>query len=522
MSEWPSALVHWSTAREHYTGRGGVTCHARGRSVHLGGTWLMASDVQHLESRADVQGGMPPAIELSIESEGARAPPPTTEPAAAPPSPPRQVPAIDIAEDDTALPSPAADATFSALPSPAAKATISPIEIAEDDAALPSPAAEAVFSLAPSMRLRPYAFNQAEYSRRFDATSGPLPFFPPPVQSTLKLSRHKGVELLPSTHATPFVSVAAGSLPHGTPSCTSELIGTYLVGGAARAPPNIDIDFESVECSSNGEARRALAGAAAASRPFWAAVHVPGIQHPSWWPATAVPVPGFEHMIVGAADAGIGMHRDRYLGSAAGEVASAAGTEASERLVSTYLALGRGRKHVILLPPSREGTEVAEALGGTGCDDAYGRQRSQRVKLPARPPPELLARVLSAGGYWFDLEASRATGDAEGSEAEGDGDDDDEEREVAAEESDEETESDNDDDEEEPTPMALFIPAGWYHWLVGDSQWHVAWSGSIFPGSRRANCELERGQAAGTGKSRGSAHGRGGPSQSRGRGSRRR
>ena len=70
--------------------------------------------------------------------------------------------------------------------------------------------------------------------------------------------------------------------------------------------------------------------------------------------------------------------------------------------------------------------------------------------------------------------------------------------------------------------MALFIPAGWYHWLVGDSQWHVAWSGSIFPGSRRANCELERGQAAGTGKSRGSAHGRGGPSQSRGRGSRRR
>ena len=160
----------------------------------------MASDVQHVESdRADVQGGVTPAIELSIESEGARAPPLAAEPAAAPPAPPRQVPPIDIAEDDAALLSPAAEATLSALPSPAAEAIFSPIDIAEDDAALPSPAAEAIFSLAPSMRTRQYAFSLAEYCRRFDATSGPLPFFPPPVQSSLKLPRHKGVELMPPT-----------------------------------------------------------------------------------------------------------------------------------------------------------------------------------------------------------------------------------------------------------------------------------------------------------------------------------
>lgn len=27
----------------------------------------------------------------------------------------------------------------------------------------------------------------------------------------------------------------------------------------------------------------------------------------------------------------------------------------------------------------------------------------------------------------------------------------------------------------------LFMPAGWWHWLLADSNWHVAWSGSFFP-----------------------------------------
>eukprot|EP00966_Prymnesium_polylepis_P279499 6457063-Prymnesium_polylepis.2 len=43
------------------------------------------------------------------------------------------------------------------------------------------------------------------------------------------------------------------------------------------------------------------------------------------------------------------MHRDRFRGEGR-----------PDRLVSTYLALGRGRKHVILLPPTDEGARVAE------------------------------------------------------------------------------------------------------------------------------------------------------------------
>ena len=99
-----------------------------------------------------------------------------------------------------------------------------------------------------------------------------------------------------------------------------------------------------------------------------------------------------------------------------------------ERLVSTYLSLGRGRKHVILLPPTAEvratppithttphtsprtppavrptprtwpgtphmhssqGAEIAERLGGEGCDSAYGRPSSQRAPMPVRPQPEV-------------------------------------------------------------------------------------------------------------------------------------
>ena len=38
-------------------------------------------------------------------------------------------------------------------------------------------------------------------------------------------------------------------------------------------------------------------------------------------------------------------------------------------------------------------------------------------------------------------------------------------------------EGEGDDDEH----VYLFIPPGWFHWLLADSAWHVAWSGSYFP-----------------------------------------
>ena len=339
-------------------------------------------------------------------------------------------------------------------------------------------------------------------------------------------------------------------MPHGTPSCVNEMIAHYLVSGASRSPPNVDVDMETIEIGSNGEARRVIAQAAAEGRTFWAAVHVPRIEHPSWWPARAVKVPGFEHMIVGCGHAGIGMHRDRYTG------------DDTERLVSTYLALGAGRKHVVLLPPTEEGSRVAEELGGAGCDETYGRKESQRVQLPASPHPDMLRRVLEAGGFWFDMEASSsvaaipmdgtegsvrrwADGRAHGEPDESDTTDadaacigtkpaparpplqgltcrapvDSENTERhAGEEVDVDGDDDDDDDEEEEVkPICLFLPHGWYHWLAGDAPWHVAWSGSFFPGapasdkSRRVGHGGQRKeQRARDGSGRGEKHERGG------------
>ena len=213
--------------------------------------------------------------------------------------------------------------------------------------------ASALFAVSPALRERRgsyastlEAYRAAHDGAPHDGGSGGgalLPLFPPAIE---EVDARRG---LPSTCATPFLSTEAGVLPHGPPACVEELCARYLVSGASRAPPNVDVDFETVELSSNGEARRVLARAADDERTFWAAVHVPTVAHPPWWPAPrrAKPVPGFEHMIVGCGAAGIGMHRDRYLGEAGGAQGPAGGSAAPERLVSTYLALGRGRKHVV-------------------------------------------------------------------------------------------------------------------------------------------------------------------------------
>ena len=59
------------------------------------------------------------------------------------------------------------------------------------------------------------------------------------------------------------------------------------------------MNFESISCATNGEARKSFA-ADSDGLPFWAAIHVGNIEHPKWWPRDARPVPGFEHMIVGS------------------------------------------------------------------------------------------------------------------------------------------------------------------------------------------------------------------------------
>jgi len=412
-----------------------------------------------------------------------------------------------------------------------------------------------LFEVSPALSRRRhcYASTLEAYRAAFDTVAPLLPLFPPTVQD---VDPRRG---LACAHATPFLSKEAGALPHGPPDCVAELIAHYLVSGASRAPPNVDVDFETVQLASNGEARRVLAQAAADGRTFWAAVHVPAVEHPLWWPAgrgavgggrvgsqegagrsgRATAVPGFEHMIVGSGAAGIGMHRDRYVGDLAGARPAAEGAKANnERLVSTYLALGRGRKHVVLLPPTAEGARLAQSLGGDGCDEAYGRRESQRAKLPARPSPEVLEAVLAAGGYWFDLEASAdatkaddADADASNADAEdkSDGADtktavdgiapaitavgvNDESRSSSSSAEEEEEE----DEFEEVEPLCLFIPAGWWHWLAGDSAWHVAWSGSFFPAPAPGPAGTpQRGVLRG---GSGAARGRGGGRRMRGRG----
>ena len=183
---------------------------------------------------------------------------------------------------------------------------------------------------------------------------------------------------------------------------------------------------------------------------------------PSWWPQHATPIPTYEHLIAGTGRVGIGMHRDRYVSRTTG----ATPTTAPERLMSTYISLARGVKHVVLLPPTQEGGAVAERLGGNLRDEPGGRHGSTQRHFPMRPPPTLLAHVVGAGGYWFDIGAP--TGDA--------GSTRDDPRLDA-------------DVREYATPSAravcVFIPAGWWHWLLSDSEWHVAWSGSFFPDADR-------------------------------------
>ena len=438
-----------------------------------------------------------------------------------------------------------------------------------------------------------YATTISAYRRAYKGTTkGKLPYFPPPVLEAAPNIPGNG-KCIPSTWATPFVTKQAGSLPYGPPCRVEELCSNYLVGGMSKHPPNIDINLVAVEVATNNQAKRALLQADAAGTLWWGAFHVPTIRHPPWWPVAARAVPGFEHMIVGIKDVGIGMHRDRYCGfadvplaslprmsAAATEGARIADGKAVELVVSTYLSLGRGRKHVILLPPTEAGSELAEALGGCGCDDANGRKKSQRVEFPIRPPPEMLEKVLAAGGFWFDIAAggfvheafSDATEEASPAEenheeevvcivpgsprpgeaavedgtaghvstdvdgevmvggeeggkgggeegGKGGGEDDkgsdgasDTERGNAPSDGDSDEDGnasgDSDESEDDPDPVTIFLPAGWWHWLSGDSDFHVAWSGSFFPGT---TCQPERmdSNRSGRGGSRGMDNSRG-------------
>ena len=77
-----------------------------------------------------------------------------------------------------------------------------------------------------------------------------------------------------------------------------------------------------------------------------------------------------------------------------------------------------------MLPPSCAAAGAPDVCSWFGDSDPF----------PFVPTPELLRRVAAAGGYLFTMEPLALSDD--GAESEG---------------------------------LAVFPPAGWFHWLVGDA-----------------------------------------------------
>ena len=118
----------------------------------------------------------------------------------------------------------------------------------------------ALFDACPLLRGRKYASSLAAYRAAFTGETdqlSPRPMMPPPFLDPAQSQRG-----IPPTCSQPFLTTAVGSLPHGTPDGIDDLVNDYLVNGASRLPPNVDVDGAPQECSSNGAARRVIVAAA--------------------------------------------------------------------------------------------------------------------------------------------------------------------------------------------------------------------------------------------------------------------
>jgi hypothetical protein len=194
---------------------------------------------------------------------------------------------------------------------------------------------------------------------------------------------------------------AAQALPAGLPGDLRalEALGYVFSGGGL---PEVCIANENAEHErSESELRDELTLCEALRTPFWLSINIRTMRHGRWWPArdmedsdactctrgvsggedaaVAEAVPAYNSLIVGCGASGIGMHRDVF----------------NATLVSTYLMLGIGRKHVLLLPSTAEGNALAKRLGGRGVHE---QARTARVRsFPTRPPADLLDAVHAAG-----------------------------------------------------------------------------------------------------------------------------
>jgi hypothetical protein len=132
-------------------------------------------------------------------------------------------------------------------------------------------------------------------------------------------------------------------------------------------------------------------------------------------------------VIFGRGNASIGLHFDKDNACAGG----------SRTPVCTYLAAASGSKLTLLLPPD-------QTLLPAGGD----------ADMLLNPTPQFLADVKAAGGYFFLLEDLTQQVREQGRDP----------RSTAG-----------------FSGTALYMPAGWYHWLVGLTDWHVVYGGSFYP-----------------------------------------
>ena len=295
---------------------------------------------------------------------------------------------------------------------------------------------------APDALLQPYAVNRQHF--RVLCSSEASALLPPPVlrnprKDCPKLDR-------------PFLTAQCGTIP-SVPADLDEALRTYFTA-RRDAHPRVDVEEEDQNVGSWSEARRALQAAAAAGRRFWCTFYLPGMGHPSWWPKACKGPDGTgegpgsaktqDQVIVGRGRTGIGIHADKY------DVGGDSGRP-SRRLCSTCITIVKGRKHVLMLPPS---------CAAASCDSCSWFADGDA--FPLSPSPELLRRLVAAGGYLFSMEPLAS--------------------------------SQTDDDDDEVEGLALFTPAGWFHWLVGDApanntaaetealdDWHVVFGGSYPP-----------------------------------------
>lgn len=335
-----------------------------------------------------------------------------------------------------ALAKPAAGATAAAAKD--ADAAAATVDRQDDDSELHA-LRELCGPDAPDALLQPYAVNRQRYRMLISACRSSAALLPPPV---LRNPRKECPAL-----DRPFLTAQCGTIP-SVPADLDAALRTYFTG-RRDAHPRVDVEGADQDVvGSWSEARRALQAAAAAGRRFWCTFYLPGMGHPSWWPKACKgpdgtgegpgSAPTQDQVIVGRGRTGIGIHADKY---------DVGGDLGRRKLCSTCITIVKGRKHVLMLPPScAAGSCDSCSWFGDGDD------------FPLSPSPELLRRLVAAGGYLFSMEPLtpwRADADDEnGDEVEG---------------------------------LALFTPAGWFHWLVGDApanshdDWHVVFGGSYPP-----------------------------------------